>query len=429
MPKTTTPDAAVAAIASGTILALGAAHAHPPALLAALAARARAGDVRDLTIYYNFAIPPAGETWLAPELAGAFRRRPSFMTAVDRALVAATGTAATVDYVPGYLHQLPRFFTEVVAADTFMAVVSPMDRAGWMSFGTSVAYSAAAARRAKRVIVEVNEAMPRTHGDTAIHVSDVHAVVEHSAPLVAVDPLPPGPEDRAIGAEIAKLIPDGATIQLGVGGVPDAVAASLRDHEDLGIHTELFSPGMLDLIERGVVTGARKRLHPRKHVFTIALGDRRLYDFLHDNPGVEGQPCDVTNDPMVIAQHDDMVSINSILEVDLFGQVNAEFLADHEFSGVGGQHDFVRGAYRSRGGKSFLAFHSTAHGGTVSRVVPRLGGLITDPRMDVHYLATEQGIVDLKGRSTRERAELIVSIAHPKFRDELLREAQKHQLL
>jgi itaconate CoA-transferase len=186
---------------------------------------------------------------------------------------------------------------------------------------------------------------------------------------------------------------------------------------------------MVDLIQKGVVTGKRKRLYPRKHVFTIAIGDAALYEFLDDNPGMEGHPANVTNDPLVIAKHDDMISINSILEVDLYGQVNAEFLDDHEFSGVGGQNDFVRGAYRARGGKSFLAFYSTAQDGSVSRVVPLVEGLVTDSRMDVHHLATEYGIVDLKGRSTRERAELVISIAHPRFRDDLLREAKKHQLL
>jgi len=211
--------------------------------------------------------------------------------------------------------------------------------------------------------------------------------------------------------------------------VPDAVAACLVNHRDLGIHTELFTPRMRALIETGAVTGRRKKLHARKHVFTFAVADAEMAAFLHENPGLEGQPCSVTNDPAVISKNENVVSINSIAEVDLYGQVNAEFLADHEFSGVGGQHDFVRGAYRSKGGQSFLAFYSTAQGGTVSRVVPRLEGIVTDPRMDVHLLATEHGIVNLKGRSTRERAEQIISIAHPKFRDELLREAKRHQLL
>lgn len=427
--KQTTPERAVQSIGSQGSLGLGIAHGHPPALLEAVAARARAGEIRSLTVYYTYALETAARTLLAPDLVGVIRRRPTFQTAADRALIASTGSAASIDYVPAYLHQLPRLFEEEIDLDTFMTVVAPMDRAGYMSLGTSIGYSQAAARKAKRVLVEVNEHMPRTLGDTMLHVSEVDAIVEWSAPMAAIEPHAPEPEDEAIGRMIAELVPDGATLQLGVGGVPNAVAARLADHRDLGIHTELFTSGMMDLIEKGAVTGKRKRIYPRKHVFTFALGDARLYEFLHDNPGMEGHPSSVTNDPIVISKHEDMISINSILEVDLYGQVNAEFLGQHEFSGVGGQHDFVRGAYRAPRGKSFLAFHSTAQDGAVSRVVPRLESLVTDPRMDVQYLATEHGIVNLKGRSTRERAELIVTIAHPTFRDELMRAAREQQIL
>ena len=426
--KLTTAERAAALIGRRESLGLGIAMAQPPALLTALAARARAGEIESLIVYYTYAIEPMA-TILAPELVGVIKRRPTFLTAADRKLIETSGSAASVDYVPAYLHQIPRLFEEEIELDTFMAVVSPMDRFGYMSFGPSIGYSAAAARKARRVIVEVNEQMPRSHGDSMIHVSQVDAIVEHSAPLPALPTRAAAPEDRVIGEAIAAQVPDGATLQLGVGGVPDAVATCLADRKDLGIHTELFTPGMMRLIETGVVTGRRKRMHCGRHVFTIAFGDADLYSFLHENPAVQGLPCDVTNDPTVIASNDDVISINSILEVDLFGQVNAEFLADHEFGGVGGQNDFVRGAYRSHGGKSFLAFYSTAHGGAVSRVVPRLEGVVTDLRMDVNYLVTEHGMVNLKGRSTRERAELILAIAHPKFRDDLEREAKKHQLL
>ena len=427
--KLTTAERAVEAIEPEGALGLGIAMAQPPALLAALAARARAGEIRSLAVYYTYAQKPMAETLLAPDLLEVVQRRPTFLTAADRQLVATSHDAASIDYVPAHLHQIPRLFEEEIALDTFMATVAPMDRFGHMSLGASIGYSAAAARKAKRVIVEVNERMPRTHGDTTIHVSEVDAIVEHAATLPSLEPRAATPVDRAIGEAIAALVPDGATLQLGIGGVPDAVAACLVDRKDLGIHTELFTPGMMRLVEKGAATGRRKRTHRRKHVFTIAFGDEPFYEFLHDNPAMEGHPCDVTNDPAAIAANDDVISVNSILEVDLLGQVNAEFLDDHEFGGVGGQHDFIRGAYRSRGGKSFLAFYATAHGGTISRVVPRLSGVVTDPRMDVHYLATEHGIVNLKGRSTRERALLILSIADPRFRDDLEREAKKHQLL
>ncbi|MEW6267789.1 MAG: acetyl-CoA hydrolase/transferase C-terminal domain-containing protein [Thermodesulfobacteriota bacterium] len=427
--KLTTPESAVATIAPRGAIGFGVATVQPPALLAALGARARAGDVRELAVYYTYAIAPLCESLLVPELLGVIRPRPTFLTAGDRKLIEASGSAASVDYVPANLHQIPRLFEESIALDAFLVTVSPMDRFGYLSLGTCIGYSAAAARSAKRLIVEVNERMPRTLGDTMLHVSEIDAIVEHTAPLAAFAPRAPSDVDHAIGERIAALIGDGATLQLGIGGVPDAVAACLADRRELGIHTELLTPGMMRLVQSGVVTGTRKRTFRRKHVFTLAIGDEAFYDFMHDNPALEGQPCSVTNDPASIAANDHAVSINSILEVDLYGQVNAEFLDHHEFSGVGGQHDFVRGAYRSHGGKSFLAFHSTAHGGTVSRVVPRLDGVVTDPRMDVHYLATEHGVVDLKGRSTRERAELIISIADPAFRDDLEREAKKRQLL
>lgn len=427
--KLTTPEQAVGALDESATLGLGVATAQPPALLAALGGRLRAGEIRSLTVYYTYALPPLAESLLVPELLHVVRPRPTYLTAADRKLLEASGGAACVDYVPAHLHQLPRLFTEEIELDAFFVTVSPMDRFGYMSLGTCIAYSPAAARSAKRVVVEVNERMPRTLGDTMLHVSEVDAIVEHTIPLGAAAPRTPTEVDRAIGEAIAAHVGDGATLQLGVGGVPDAVTECLLDRKDLGIHTELFTPGMKRLIERGVATSTRKRTHPRKHVFTLSIGDEPFYDFLHDNPALEGHPCNVTNDPAAIAANDHVVSINSILEVDLYGQINAEFLADHEFSGVGGQHDFVRGAYRSPGGKSFLAFHSTAHGGTVSRVVPRLEGVVTDPRMDVQYLATEHGVVNLKGRSTRERAELIISIAAPAFRDDLEREAKKHRLL
>ncbi len=427
--KLTTPEQAVAMLGKKTTLGLGIATAQPPALLAALGERVRAGEMRSLTLYYAYALPPLAESLLVPELLDVVRPRPTYLTALDRKLLEAAGDAACVDYVPAHLHQLPRLFEEQIELDAFFVRVSPMDRFGYMSLGTCIAYSPAAARSAKYVVVEVNERMPRTLGDTMLHVSEVDAIVEHTAPLGTMPPRAPSEVDRAIGEAIAPHVVDGATLQLGVGGVPDAVTECLMDRRDLGIHTELFTPGMKRLIERGAVTGTRKHTYRRKHLFTLAFGDEPFYEFMDDNPSLEGQPSNVTNDPAMIGANDSVVSINAILEVDLYGQINAEFLADHEFSGVGGQHDFVRGAYRSHGGKSFLAFHSTAHGGTVSRVVPRLEGVVTDPRMDVQYLATEHGVVNLKGRSTRERAELIISIAAPAFRDDLEREAKKHGLL
>jgi itaconate CoA-transferase len=281
------------------------------------------------------------------------------------------------------------------------------------------------------LIVEVNEFMPRVFGDSLLHISEVDAIVENNVPLLEMLPAKPRPEDDGIGQAIADMIPHGATLQLGVGNIPNAVTRYLTNHRDLGIHSEVFGPGMMDLIEQGIITGRKKTLHPRKHCFTLAQGTRAMYEFMNDNPSIESYPVSYMNDPAVVAQNERMISVNSILEVDLQGQCNAEFLGESQFSGTGGQLDYVRGAFNARGGKSILAFYATAKHGEVSRVVPKLrrGTMITTPRMDAHYLATEFNVVNLKGKSTRERALAIISLADPKFRDELLREAEEMYLL
>jgi itaconate CoA-transferase len=273
--------------------------------------------------------------------------------------------------------------------------------------------------------------MPRVFGDSLLHVSEVNAIIENSVPLPVIVPADPMPEDDIIGKLVIEMIPDGATIQLGWGNIPNTIARYLTDHKDLGIHTELLGPGIIDLIKKGVVTGQKKNLHPRKSVFTNAIGTQSMYEFMNDNPGIESYPVSYINNPDTIAKNDNMFSINATLEVDLLGQCNSEYLAGTQFSGTGGQLDYVRGAFNSKGGKSILAFYSTAHNQQISRIVPRLetGAVVTTPRMDTHYLVTEYGAVNLKGRSTRERALDIISIAHPEFRDSLLREAENMFLL
>jgi itaconate CoA-transferase len=279
--------------------------------------------------------------------------------------------------------------------------------------------------------VEVNENMPVVFGESLLHISEVDAVVTNHVPLLEMTVPASRPEDEIIGGYIADLVPNGATLQLGIGGIPNAVTGYLADHKDLGVHSELFCPGMVDLIEKGVITGKRKTLHPLKHVFTNALGTKRTYDFIDANPSMESYPVSYVNNPEVIARNDKMISINAIIQVDLLGQCNAEFLHGSEFSGTGGQLDYVRGAFNSRGGKSILAFYSTAAGGEVSRVVSQFesGTVVTTPRMDTEFLVTEYGVVNLKGKSTRERSLDIISIAHPKFRDELLRQAGKMRII
>lgn len=425
--KLTTPQKAVEKIENGSTIVHGLSIAEPPALLAAIADRARSGDLKNISIFSLLPLEHAAKTVLAPDLSDCIQAYSWFVSASDRALV----KVGLNYFVPNYLHQIPRLCRDFMDIDVTITTVSPMDKAGYFSFGTANDFTSTAARHCKMLVVEVNENMPRVFGDSLLHISEVDAIVENHVPLLELIPPEPEPEDETIGRYIAEMVPDGATIQLGFGGIPNAVAYTLIGHKDLGIHTEVFCPSMVDLIEKGVVTGQRKTLHPRKNVFTVAQGTKRMYEFINDNPSMQSYPVSYTNDPAVIAQNDNMLSINSVLEVDLTGQCNAEFLAGSQFSGTGGQLDFVRGAFNSRGGKSILAFYSTAKNGEVSRVVPRFetGTVVTTPRMDTHYLVTEYGVVNLKGKSTRERALDIISIAHPKFRNDLLREAENMYLI
>jgi itaconate CoA-transferase len=425
--KLTIPEQAVSGIKSGSTLVHGLAAAEPPALLQAIADRVRAGELKDLSVHSLLPMENVSKTLLSPDLADCVQAFSWFVSKSSRSAV----RVGLNYYVPNHFHQVPRLMTENLDIDVTVTTVSPMDRAGFFSFGTANDYTSTVARCCKRLIVEVNKNMPRVFGDALLHVSEVDAIVENTVPLAEFKWPGPKAEDDAIGKLVVDLVPDGATLQLGFGGLPNVIAMKLMKHKDLGIHTEVFGPAMVELIKKGVVTGRRKNLHPMKNVFTVAEGTREMYRFMHDNPSMESYPVSYTNNPDVIARNDNMVSINSIIQVDLLGQCNAESLAGFEYSGTGGQLDYVRGAYNSRGGKSILAFYSTARKGQVSRVVPRLdsGAVITTPRMDVHYLVTEHGVINLKGKSTRERALGIISLAHPRFRDSLIREAENMYLL
>ena len=425
--RLTTPARAVKQIRNGDTVIHGMAAAEPPALLGAMADRLRAGNLKGIKIYSLFATPYVAKTVLAPDLADCVEAYAWFVSASNRNMV-----KVGLDYfVPNYFHQVPKICREYMNIDCTVTTVSPMDNFGYFSFGTANDFTSTAARHCRRLLVEVNRFMPRVFGESLLHVSEVDAIVENHIPLLEIPPCDAPPEVDMIGKQIAELVPDGATIQLGVGAIPNAVAYCLSGHKDLGIHTETFVSGMVDLIEKGIVTGCKKTLHPRKHVSTLTFATREVYDFMNDNPSIETYPVSHTNDPAIIAMNDNMISVNSVLEVDLLGQANAEYLGDAQYSGTGGQVDYVRGAFNAKGGKSFLAFYSTAKKQTVSRVVPRLksGAVVTTSRMDVHYLVTEHGLVNLKGKSTKERALDIISLAHPKFRDDLLREAEDMYLL
>jgi itaconate CoA-transferase len=431
--KLTTPTDAVGRIASGVNLSMGMAMTEPPALLKALAERAAAGKVDDLNIYYFESTRIAGDTILRYELTDRIRPCCMFVTAVERALIKKgeqDGGRKVVIYVPTNFSQSPRLLTEHIGIDTFLVTVSPMDRHGYFTFGTGNDYSSKVARAAKHLIVEVNDQMPRVYGSLAqLHVSEVEAIVENNVPLLELPVRKSGPEDTVIGKMIAEMVPDGACLQMGVGALPDLVCAQLRGRKDLGIHTEALCPGLIDLIEAGVVTNRRKRLNTGKTVYTFAMGQKAMYDFLNDNPSVESHPVDYVNDPFVIAQNDNVVSINAALQIDLNGAVNAEHMLGHQYSATGGQLDFVRGAYASRGGKSFIACQSTAAKGKVSRIVAQLEGPVTTPRTDTHIVVTEFGWTDLKGKSSTERAKALIALAHPEFQDGLTAATKEMHLI
>lgn len=422
------PQDAVARIPKKGNLSFGLGPANPPALLAALAERVEARDIEDIHLYYQLANQGAKPLFRAQYL-DRLHFHPNFLTELDRELIKETGNNSAVDFLPCYLWQLPRVLSDFVHIDVFMITVSPMDKHGYFSLGTSCDYASTVARNCDMLIVEVNEKMPRVFGENLIHVSEVDAIVENTVPLIELQDRPLSKLDEIIGTKIAQMVPDGACLQFGIGGIPNAVAKFLTNHKDLGIHTEMLTTSVVDLYEAGAVTNTKKRVHRYKTVFTLCWGTQRLYDFIDDNPAVESYPSRHINDPAVIQQNDNVVSVNSIVEIDLFGQVNSESIGGHEFSGVGGQRDFMSGAFRSKGGMSFLAFYSTTKDGKTSKIVPHLSGIVTDSRMEPMYVLTEHGMANLKGKTNAERALALIELAEPRFRDELLASAKNMGLV
>jgi itaconate CoA-transferase len=429
--KLTDSHTAVEQIASNSIVATGQAVCQPPALMEALAVRAEAGSVDDVKVYYMHAEENMKRSLLRYELMGRIKPYCMFMQEAERNLIKKgqeDGDRKVVYYVPNSFSQSVRFFTEHIHVDTFLVTVSPMDRNGYFTFGTNNDYTSTAARSAKRLMVEVNRHMPRVYGSSALHISEVDAIVENDAPLLTLTERPIQEHERKLGQRIAGLIPEHACLQIGVGGVPSGVCEALTDRKDLGIHTEVLNPALVKLIKNGVVTNRWKKINPGKTVFTFAMGDAAFYDFLHDNLALESHPVSYTNDPAVIAQNDNVVSVNSTIEMDLTGACNSEYVNGHQFTSTGGQLDFVRGAYASKGGMSFIAFQSAIKDGRISKIVPRLSGPVTTPRTDVHYVVTENGVANLKGLSSTERAEALIGLAHPNFRDALAESAKKLHL-
>ncbi len=334
-------------------------------------------------------------------------------------------------YTPCFFSEIPRLFREeVLPVDVAMCALSPPDEHGYCSFGVSVDYTKQAVDSAKTVIAQINDQMPRTLGDSYVHTTELDFIVEWSEPLPQIPAGSISAVEMEIGRHCAQLIDDGACLQVGIGGIPDAVLAALGSKKDLGIHTEMFSDGVVNLVEKGVITCSRKNLHRGRLIATFVMGTRKVYDFVHNNPMVEMHPVDYTNDPFIVAQNDNLVAINSALQVDLAGQVASDTIGARQYSGVGGQVDFLRGASRSSGGKAILALPSTAGDGSYSRIVPRLldGASVTATRSDVHLIVTEYGIANLRGKSLRERALALISIAHPNFRDGLSMEMERRML-
>ena len=329
------------------------------------------------------------------------------------------------DYVPIFLSEVPKLFRSgEQPIDTAIIQVSPPDKHGICSLGISVEATLAACQMARKIIAHINPMMPRTHGDGFIHYHKLAAVYEQSVPLPQHPLAASDATSMAIGQHVAKLVQDGDCLQMGIGAIPDAVLACLTEHKDLGVHTELFSDGVLNLVELGVLNNSRKKVHPGKLVTGFALGSQRLYDFVDDNPSVIFMDIEQVNDTSIIRKNPNVMAINSALQVDISGQICADSLGTRIYSGVGGQMDFIRGAGLSEGGRSVIALPSTAANGTVSRIATVLspGAGVVTTRAHVHYIATEYGVANLRGKSLRERARALIDIAHPKFREQLCRE-------
>ncbi|MGA9752988.1 MAG: acetyl-CoA hydrolase/transferase C-terminal domain-containing protein [Acidobacteriota bacterium] len=422
--KLCSADEAVSRIKSNDWVWLSGNAAAPFLLMEALGRRAP--ELQNVTLSHVLLM---GEDPLSkPGMEKAFHHNSLFVGPADRPSVN-DGRSA---YVPIHLHMIPKAIrTGACRVDVAMIQCSPPDEHGFMSLGLEVMAQKAAVEMAKTVIVQVNDQMPRTLGDSFLHVSKAAHIVEHSFPLLELRGKEATEVERKIGALIAEMIPDGATLQMGIGGIPDAVLTLLEGKRDLGIHTEMISDGLVRAMEQGIITGNKKTLHPGKVVATFILGTRKLYDFVHDNPLFEVHPVDHTNDPFIIAQNDNMVAINSALEVDLTGQVCSDSIGTYIYSGFGGQLDFIRGAAASKGGKPIIALPSTAKQGTMSRIVPKLkeGSGVVTTRADVHYVVTEHGATNLWGKNLSERAKALIAIADPAFKETLEKEARERHLI
>jgi 4-hydroxybutyrate CoA-transferase len=422
--KLTTAEDAVKLVQSGNRVYIQPGCAEPEILVRALLNRAP--ELRDVEVVHMMTLGNAD--YVRPEYAGHFRHNSLFTGGNVRKAI----QEGRADYIPIFLGEIEELFTSgAMPLDVVFCQLSPPDEHGYMSLGVGIDCTLTASRCARHVIAEVNHRMPRTLGDAFLHISKVEAIVETSRPLLELPPAPFTDLQRRIAENVASLVADGATLQLGIGGIPDAVLVALKDHKNLGMHTEMFSDGVIPLIESGVLNGEKKTLHPGKLIAGFVLGTEPVFDFINDNPIFEFHSISYTNDPFIIARNDKMTAINSALQVDLTGQVCADSIGTKPYSGCGGQVDFIRGAARSKGGKPIIALPSTAKSGSVSRIAPVLdpGAGVVTSRADVHYIVTEHGVAYLHGKNLRQRAEALINVAEPKFRDELYEFAYKAHYL
>ncbi len=421
--KVVVAERAAEVVSPGHRVFIGSGAGEPQTLVEALSARE---GLSDTEIVHLLTLGVA--TYAEPRLGNQFRHNAYFIGPNVRQAV----NEGRADYTPVFLSEIPRLFRSGrVVIDVAMIEVSPPDAHGYCSFGVSTDIVKSAAESARLVVAEVNERMPRALGDCFIHARDINLMVPSDRPILEAVQGEPEELAKNIARHVANLVVDGATLQLGIGTIPDAVLHYLTGFKNLGVHTEMFSDGIIPLVEQGVIDNSRKTLHRGKIVASFVMGSRKLYDFIDNNPLVEFHPTEYVNDPFVIAQNDNMISINSAIEVDLTGQVCSDSLGTMFYSGIGGQVDFVRGAARSKGGRAIIALPSTVDNGIISRIVPTLkpGAGVVTSRGDVHYVVTEYGSAYLHGKTIRERAMALINVAHPKFRPWLMAEAKNRKLV
>ncbi len=422
--KRVSPADAVELVKDGQMIVVPTGVGEPPTLLEALSERRR--QLHGVQIAQILPLRKYG--YFDPETVDNVRHLAYFFGGASRP----GGQAGWIDFVPAYFSELPELIRrDLLRADVVLSMASPMDSHGYFSLSLGTDYTMAAVQKARLVILEVNPNVPFANGDCHVHISQVSALVESEAPVLEVGLPTIGPVQEAIAKYVADMIPDGATLQIGYGGIPDAVVMQLTHKHDLGIHTEMVGDGIMTLVDAGVVTNRRKNYHPGKMMATFALGSKKLYQFMNRNPALEMHPVDFTNDPYLAGRNDNLISINASMQVDFIGQCGSESLGCTPHSGTGGQADFVRAANRSRGGKSFIVLPSTAKDGTISRIVPTLtpGTHVTTSKNDVNYVVTEYGVAQLRGKSAKQRAEALIGIAHPDFRPQLREEARRMKVL